>query len=313
MTEDAEPFVSVIVPVYNDPSGIRVTLSSLVEQTSPTWDHEILVVDNNSTDGTRAVIREFEKDYYQIHLLIEDEIQSSYAARNRGIREARGDLLVFLDADMWVEESWLAEVVESMNNHNAPYMGCNVEIRINGNHETLVERFIRDMQWDIEGFIENDNFAPTACLVIQRELLDAVGPFDDRFVSAGDMEFGQRINEVGFEQRFEPSVTVYHPARSSLQALFSKMFRVGRGLFQYYRYHPERFNKAIWSQPGSYLPPHPLRFYHRLKQKRDSSYPAEFICFYVIAYSIRLSRMAGAVYEYVKKLYSQQFDHSGSQ
>jgi glycosyltransferase involved in cell wall biosynthesis len=299
-----KPLVSVIVPVYNDSSGIGVTLSSLVAQTYPTRTHEILVVDNGSSDGTRDVIHEFAEEHSQVRLLVEDAIQSSYAARNRGIREARGDILAFIDADMWVEDSWLCEVVESLDVHDIPYIGCDVEISVSDEGRSIVQRFIQRMLWDIEAFIQNDHFAPTACLVVRKELFEAVDLFDDRLISGGDMEFGQRIHQAGFKQRFEGGVTVYHPARSSVRGLLSKMFRVGRGLYQYHRYHPNRFEKRIWLQPGSYLPPHPRRFYHRVRQNAESSSFIEIISFYLLAYSIRLSRTAGVAYESCRHLLS---------
>ena len=93
MTE-TNPFVSVIVPVYNDPEGIRDCLTALSEQSYPDDRYEVIVVDNGSTDSTRSVISEF-----PVTFRIEDEIQGSYAARNTGIANAHGDVFGFVDAD----------------------------------------------------------------------------------------------------------------------------------------------------------------------------------------------------------------------
>ena len=93
--------VTVVVPVYNDPDGITTTLDSLLAQ-STDRDHEIVVVDNDSTDRTPEVVRSYVDDHSshadRITLLHETEIQSSCAARNTGIRNTDAEILAFVDA-----------------------------------------------------------------------------------------------------------------------------------------------------------------------------------------------------------------------
>jgi glycosyltransferase involved in cell wall biosynthesis len=92
------PFVSIIVPVYNGSRTIDALLTSLLALDYPPDQHEILIVDNKSTDDTRQRIQR-----YPVTLLEETEIQGSYAARNRGIEAAQGEILAFTDADCVVE------------------------------------------------------------------------------------------------------------------------------------------------------------------------------------------------------------------
>ena len=80
-SEAGDPVVSVIILVYNDHDGIRITLDFLLIEIYPTEEYEVLAVDNGSADGTRDVIREFANAHDHVHLLVEDEIQGSYAAR----------------------------------------------------------------------------------------------------------------------------------------------------------------------------------------------------------------------------------------
>lgn len=263
--------ISVVVPVYNDPEGVRTTLDSIVKQSSDIKGYEVLVVDNGSTDATPDVVREFADDHQQVELLFEREIQGSYAARNRGIEASEGEILAFVDADMTMDEDWLAAVGRSIRTHDAPYVGCDVEVVIEGN-ETLVAQYNEADAFPVARFMENDNFAPTCCLVARRELFDDVGLFDERLVSGGDLEFGQRVHRAGYEQRFDPDVVLTHPARDSIRSLVSKMFRVGRGLQQFATYHPDRIRprSKVWRRPAGYLPPHPVRFF---RQDKYQSYP----------------------------------------
>lgn len=299
MTASDPPLVSVIVPVYNDPEGIEMTLSSLGEQTYPDRAHEILVVDNGSTDRTRDVVRSFADRDPTVRLVVEDERQGSYAARNRGIESSTGSILAFVDADMTVEPTWLDRVSEAMDGTDCDYVGCDVEIYTESGVEAPVSTYNRATGFPVEGYVTNQHFAPTCCLVVRRQVFEEVGLFDARMISGGDAEFGRRVHDAEFEQCFEPTVTMYHPARSSLRSLLSKRFRVGRGLVQYSRYHSERFDSPVWRRPGDYLPPHPLRFRRRMRRAIGPLRPWQLVLLYVVAYLDTIARTAGAWYEHL--------------
>jgi glycosyltransferase involved in cell wall biosynthesis len=238
--------ISLIVPVYNDSVGIAATLQSALSQSY--HDFEILVVDNGSTDDTRDVIRNYTQDHDHIHLLVEDEIQGSYAARNKGIQHADGDVLAFIDADETVDDDWLETALEAMNKQDADYLGCNVELTLP--EDTLVGRYNVRTGFPVEQYLETEHYAPTCALLVRREVFEDVGPFDARLISGGDREFGERVHDAGYEQGYAADATVYHPARTDFTSLAKKNFRVGRGFCQKQRYYPERFGK-----PG--IPPTP--------------------------------------------------------
>nr|WP_321169524.1 glycosyltransferase [Halolamina litorea] len=238
--------MSVVAPVYNDPEGIADTLDALVVQIHD--DHEILVVDNGSTDDTRDVIRNYTQDHENVHLLVEDEIQSSYAARNKGIRHADGDVLGFIDADETVGDDWLETALRAMDEQDADYLGCNVELTLP--QDTIVGRYNARTGFPVEQYLETEHYAPTCALLVRREVFEEVGTFDARLISGGDREFGERVHEAGYEQGYAEDAVVYHPARTSFEALAKKNVRVGRGFCQKQRYYPDRFGK-----PG--IPPTP--------------------------------------------------------
>jgi glycosyltransferase involved in cell wall biosynthesis len=289
--------ISVIIPVYNDPDGIQTTLESLSQLHPPEAEFEIIVSDNGSDDGTKEVVETYREENPKVKLVVEDRFQSSYAARNRGIREAEGDLLAFVDADMSVESTWFRELEMSMIDHDPPYVGQSVEVVVEEGAETTVAEYVRRRGFPVKRFMKNDHYAPTCCVAVRREVFDAVGLFDPRMISGGDLEFGQRVHDSKFEQRYESDITMYHPARSSLRSLCSKMFRVGRGLVQYNRYSLDRFDKPIWRDLRSYLPPHPLHFYRSITDTECESTPIKLLAFYILGYCVKLSRVSGAGYE----------------
>ena len=239
--------ISIVIPVYNDPEGIQNTLDSL--QTLTNTNYQVAVVDNNSTDHTPEVVQTYEEDHDHITLCHERDIQSSYAARNTGIRHTDSDILAFVDADMAVPEDWLESALDTFQTTDADYMGCNVELTL-PETPTLAARYDHHTGFPIEGYLNHQQFAPTCCLVVRRAVFEDVGLFDPRLVSGGDKEFGNRVDNAGYTQQFAEDVTLYHPTRNSLDELVSKDRRVGRGLCQLQRYHPDRYGT-----PG--IPPRP--------------------------------------------------------
>ncbi len=246
MTETSDPDVSIVVPVYNDPQGIRITLDSLLEQRTDR-KYLVRVVDNGSTDRTPDVVRSYDDDRVRLHH--EREVQSSYAARNTGIRNADGDVLAFVDADMRVPEDWLSSALDEFEAVGAEYMGCRVDLTLPP-EPTLAARYDRHTGFPVDRYLQRQRFAPTCCLFVRRSLVDEVGCFDHRLTSGGDKEFGNRVHDAGYDLHYASEATMYHPTRDTLRSLIAKDLRVGRGLCQLQRCYPDRYGV-----PG--VPPRP--------------------------------------------------------
>ena len=101
--------ISVVIPVYNSESYLARCLEALLAQDYPAEHFEILVVDNNSTDASRQIAEGFDP----VRLLNESK-QSSYAARNRAIREASGEIIAFLDPDCVPVPDWLSTIAAAL-------------------------------------------------------------------------------------------------------------------------------------------------------------------------------------------------------
>ncbi|GAB7091215.1 glycosyltransferase [Halorubrum luteum] len=278
--------VSVIVPVYNDPDGIRTTLDSLLAQDAPR-DYRVHVVDNDSTDHTPDVVRSYEDDHDNLTLVHEREIQSSYAARNTGIRSTDAEILAFVDADMTVPEEWLESALDAIHAADADYMGCNVELTL-PDDPPLPARYDHHTGFPVEGYLESQRFAPTCCLVVRREVFEDVGLFDHRLESGGDKEFGNRVHDAGYDQAFAEDVTMYHPTRDSVADLAAKDRRVGRGLCQLQRYHPDRYGT-----PG--VPPRPSR----IKRPDRDLPPSDRVAFGALSTFLTGMRGLGYYREYL--------------
>lgn len=296
-TGAGEPTVSVIIPVYNDPEGVRVTLESVLDQTYSKTNYEVLAVDNNSDDGTQSVIKTFRSTHPEVvRLTVEDKSQGPAAARNAGIREARGSLFAFIDADMTVDETWLESVVTSMTENDWDYMGCHVEIYYEEGKETLAAKYNKAFGFSMERNVSEEGFVGTGCLVVTRRLIDEIGPFSEQLRFAGDVEFGRRVRGAGFNLHFQPDITMYHPARSSFSAMLEKGFRTGRGQIHLHNHHPNRIDVRSHLNPRNYLPPHPGKMYERITNELSPPVK-ELVALYGLSYLNKLARSTGKIYE----------------
>src|SRR6056297_1052461 len=121
-TPESSLFLSVIIPVYNDAAGLLDTLESLNAQDVGDNSFEIIVADNGSTDGTWRKAKQYaHESQQQITVVQEKKVQSSYAARNKGIAQARGDVLCFLDADMTAPHDYIRQVARRFEQGEVDY------------------------------------------------------------------------------------------------------------------------------------------------------------------------------------------------
>lgn len=245
---------SVIIPVYNDPEGLQTTVESLLDQTRS--DFEILICDNDSTDETSTVASDYAK-HDRIHHLEITDVQSSYAARNAGIEAACGDVLVFLDADTWVDQNYVEVVVDRIESSEEDILGSHVEIV---GESTFFARYNQLTGFPIEQYIGEEAGIPTNCLTIHKRVIDEIGKFESRLISSGDSLFTQKALAAGFDLGYEDSVTVYHPARSTLSEHIEKSIRIGRGFVQANRIAPGYFSTRSIFHPRNFLPPDPWYF-----------------------------------------------------
>jgi glycosyltransferase AglE len=224
--KDNLPGISVIVPVYNANSGIGGLIESLLEQDYPRELIEIIIVDNNSADQTREIVKQ-----YPVILLEENEIQSSYAARNKGIKYAHNDILAFTDSDCKALKNWIAEGVRALENSNADIVGGKVEF-VFSNSKTAAEMYDSIIHMQTELNIKND-YAPTANLFTRTSLFDKIGMFAE-VKSGGDAQWTSLAVSKGCVLSYCDKAVVQHPTRK-LKELLKKRFRTGLGTVSYWR------------------------------------------------------------------------------
>jgi len=175
--------VSVIIPVYQDKDGLIDTVNSIIAQDFPKDRYEIIIVDNNSKDDTKQIAMELRNAHPDlIKVVHQDQIQSSYATRNAGVKAAKADICCFIDADMKADIRYITKVLDHFNkDEELMYFGCNVQIL--NSTSTISAVMNRKSGFKMKHYFEKSNFVTTACLSVRRKIFEQIGYFDDRLES----------------------------------------------------------------------------------------------------------------------------------
>lgn len=217
--------ITVVIPTHNRAKTLGKALESITAQVLPasiSW--EILLVDNNSTDETRQVVDEWQRQYpNRIRYLLEPRLGLSNA-RNAGVANAKGEILAFIDDDETAPADWLHNLTASL--HGNEWAGAGGRV--------LSEWKMPRPRWlaakgsfclgplaafdpDISAGQMTD--PPVgANMAFRKEVFDRYGLFRADLGRTGhnllgneDIEFGRRLLAAGQRLRYEPAAVTYHP------------------------------------------------------------------------------------------------------
>jgi glycosyltransferase involved in cell wall biosynthesis len=210
------PTVTVVVPVRDGEATIRTCVEALLAQDWPREVLEVIVVDNRSTDATRTVVAG-----YPVRLIEERRVQSSYAARNRGVAASHGDVLAFTDADCVPDPGWARALVAALGPDGVGLAAGPIEA---WRSERLVERYqaVRALRADRAFRHPVLPFAQTANAACPRRIFEAVGGFDPACRFGGDLDFCWRVQRgTGTRLVYTPAAVVRHRHRTTWRGLFA--------------------------------------------------------------------------------------------
>jgi glycosyltransferase involved in cell wall biosynthesis len=244
------PAVSVIVAARNSERGVERLLAALAAQTLARERFEVLLVDDCSTDATAEVARRSGI----ARVLSTPRRGGSYAARNVALPEARGEAIAITDADCVPAPDWLERGLEALAT-GADVAGGLIDVRL-GERPTLAEVVDVARGLDQRRCVEEWGFAATANFFARRDVFERIGHFNERLVSGGDNELGQRATAAGLRLAYAPQARVEHAPRRRVRAVATKGYRVGFGGGQmpYVASGPARAWPRLWSTPRAWLP-----------------------------------------------------------
>ena len=230
MSADAKPYISVIIPCRNEARHIRATVASLLVQAEPPGGCELLVVDGMSDDGTREILSELASREPRLKILDNPE-RITPVAFNRGIRAARGRVIVLMGAHNRYAPDYLLQTARVLEETGADNVGgamvCEGENYIQraialAFHSPFAAGAARWHKPDYEG--PADTVFGGA---YRRELFERLGFFDEELVRNQDDEFNLRLARAGGKIWQSPRIKSWYQPRASLAKLFQQYYQYG--------------------------------------------------------------------------------------
>jgi len=254
--------LSVVIPTRNRREALIRTLRSLERQRRPAGDLEVVVADNGSGDGSAEAVRELAASSSLAVRLVEEPRPGPAAARNRGVEEASGELVLFLGDDTEAAgDDLVARHVELHGRASDPKFAVLGLVTWSGRQPVspFMDWLERGGYQFAYGSLENGRVSAgdafwTAHVSLSRELFEQAGGFDERFPFAAveDVELGARLERAGMALEYHPELLVLHTHPIDLGASLERLRRVGRSAALLHQIDPG------WNRPG--LPrPGPVR------------------------------------------------------
>lgn len=217
-------FVSIIIPTYKDWDRLELCVRALERQSYPRAKFEVIVI-NNAPEDSPAKLK-LESNF---KLLTEPRF-GSYAARNKGIELAKGELFGFTDSDCIPAKTWIERAVNFLSS-NSEYqrVGGRIQLFGSGDKVNLAELYELQFAFPQRDFVNRKMFAATANMFAHQDVFENVGLFRADLVSGGDQEWGHRANREGFLVGYSDQIVVRHPTRNSIAQLAAKRRRVVSG------------------------------------------------------------------------------------
>lgn len=209
--------VSVIIPVYNVYDWLDECLTSIVNQTFS--DFEILLINDGSTDGSERKCEEWAKKDARIRYVTKEN-EGLSPTRNLGIQRARGEYLVFIDSDDWVDISFLEKLYDAIIKSNAPIAECDI-FRVDNNTRKRTYRNCSGcmgLNYTLAEHMKYGNTAIWKCMIKKSLFID---------------------NGIQFPDCHSPARSVY----PLLLALGGKIVNVREGLYYYRRFRPNSLSE----------------------------------------------------------------------
>jgi len=191
--------ISFIIPAFNEEEGIAITLRSILDGEIK-WPFEIIVIDHSSTDNTAKIAKQFGAS------VASKEGGTIAAVRNFGIENSKGDLIVFLDADVSLTACWFtafSAVIDEISDDPLIVTGAHCYVPENGN---WIERY-----W-FESYVHEANATNlgTGHMITSRQLFDTIKGFDDSLETGEDYSFCMKAEKAGARIINNPELYAIH-------------------------------------------------------------------------------------------------------
>jgi len=235
------PFVSVVIALKDEKGYIEKVLESLLKQTYPVENYEILIYDGQSTDGTREYLLQMAKKHPQIKVYDNPKIVAA-AGWNEGFRQAKGKYVVMMGGHTFVASDFIEKNVELLENSQAPCAGGSVTaIGQDTKSQAIALAFnhpfgVGDARYRYakkQCYVETINYG-----MYRKEVVDVIGPINEEIKRGEDWEYNYRIVRKFGKMIYSPAVKSYYFARSNFRKLWKRQYDAGKYKLEILRKYP---------------------------------------------------------------------------
>ncbi|MEM1577971.1 MAG: glycosyltransferase [Candidatus Pacearchaeota archaeon] len=219
--------LSVIIPAHNEERYIGKCLSSLLNQKYK--DYEIIVVNDGSTDKTEQIVKEFQKKSKRIKLLSFKQGHSAAFARNRGAEKAKGEILVFIDADQFVKKDFLSKIAKNFQREDIDGLIC----KVLGASKTFIGKCYAARKWlfwltrqNKKQILTKGNISISA---IKKTNFFEIGKYDESLFYREDRYFAEECIKK-YKILLDPLIIIYHYDPADWKELIRHAKWVAKGL-----------------------------------------------------------------------------------
>ncbi len=209
--------ISIIVATYNRAEQLRAALQSLLHlHTLASFDYEVVVVDNASTDDTNSVVQSIAEDSPVPIRIVAETMPGVAFARNRGITESSGDWVAFFDDDQIADPDWLKELFSLAELVSARCVGGRVDLNLPQNELVRLSQVCRAILGEtFHGSqpikLGRKELPGTGNVLLHRSIFKSVGIFDEATIFGGeDAGLFRAVRKAGYDIWYAPQAVVLH-------------------------------------------------------------------------------------------------------
>lgn len=225
------PFVSLVLPAKNEEAYIGECMRTLLAQQYPKDRYEIIVVDGNSSDRTVDIVDSFRQDGGPEIVTLSNPKSIVPISMNMGIKAAKGQYIVRIDAHSTYEADYVQKAVEFLEKTDAANVGGPM-IAKGTSYVGRAISYIHHSPFGLGGGKFHDGqysgYVDTVYLgAFRKEIFDAVGLYDERLVRNQDIELNARIRKRGYKIFLTPEIKSTYYNRSSIRGLWQQNYKNG--------------------------------------------------------------------------------------